>query len=305
MCREEGLVAAHAMLDHEHPDLTQPSADINNYTLGDIGRHNVVIVCLPSEGAGIILAAAASARMGCTFPSLQYMLLVGAASGIPSEQTDIRLGDVVVSTKGTIHYDWGKILSGERFVRSTEALIVRPHIRLQNGATKLRSTLQKANRNISDHLCQVIEENKKLPENFRQILSPDEDRLFDARYEHSSSKISCHWCNPQYQIPRMRRDQDGPHVHYGLVASGSIIIRDTITRDRIGHDLQALCLDTEAAGLINTYPAMIIRGISNYADSHNSLGFHNYALAIASAYAKELLNCTLTDGQDGMTNAIS
>ncbi|KAL4936269.1 hypothetical protein BDV06DRAFT_205356 [Aspergillus oleicola] len=35
--------AATAMLDQIHPDLPKPTGDNNTYTLGSIGRHNIVI----------------------------------------------------------------------------------------------------------------------------------------------------------------------------------------------------------------------------------------------------------------------
>jgi hypothetical protein len=45
----------------------------------------------------------------------------------------------------------------------------------------------------------------------------------------------------------------------------------------------------EAAGLINDFPCLVIRGICDYADSHKNKEWQGYAAAIAAAYAKELL----------------
>jgi nucleoside phosphorylase len=58
----------------------------------------------------------------------------------------------------------------------------------------------------------------------------------------------------------------------------------------------------EAAGLMNDFPCLVIRGICDYADSHKNKGWKGYAAAAAAAYAKELLlvvaidqiNCTPT-----------
>jgi len=292
------------MLDEEHLDLPQPSFDTNQYALGRIGDHNVFIVCLPSGGPGMILAAVASTRMGFMFPSLQYMLFVGTAGAIPSPWCDIRLGDVVVSTSGMIHYAWGKIVN-DVFVRSTEGTKMLPHVMLRNRVTRLRSTLDKANHNISDHLGQAVQEKKALPERFRESVFPDADRLFKPSYEHSDFDRSCASCDPKHLILRPPRFEDGPYVHYGLVSSGSSIMRHSVTRDRIGRELNALCLDTEAAGLMSTYPAMVILGIRDYADSHRPLVFQNVAAARASAYAKELLKIVPAHRQNGMTHTIS
>lgn len=48
-------VAAEAMLDEVHAPLrVQAKHDENNYTLGGIGEHKVVIACLPEYGKSIL-----------------------------------------------------------------------------------------------------------------------------------------------------------------------------------------------------------------------------------------------------------
>jgi hypothetical protein len=50
-----------------------------------------------------------------------------------------------------------------------------------------------------------------------------------------------------------------------------------------------LCFEMEAAGLMNNFQCLIIRGICDYADSHKNKGWQPYAAATAAACAKELL----------------
>jgi nucleoside phosphorylase len=45
----------------------------------------------------------------------------------------------------------------------------------------------------------------------------------------------------------------------------------------------------EAAGLMNHFPCIVIRGICDYADSHKNDRWQRYASTTAAAYAKELL----------------
>ncbi|KAL2823436.1 hypothetical protein BDW59DRAFT_163216 [Aspergillus cavernicola] len=45
----------------------------------------------------------------------------------------------------------------------------------------------------------------------------------------------------------------------------------------------------EAAGLMKNFPCIVIRGISDYADSHKNQRWQRYASATATAYAKEFL----------------
>jgi nucleoside phosphorylase len=46
----------------------------------------------------------------------------------------------------------------------------------------------------------------------------------------------------------------------------------------------------EAAGLMNHFPCLVIRGICDYADSHKNKTWQPYAAATAAACAKELLS---------------
>ncbi|KAK6543507.1 hypothetical protein TWF694_000253 [Orbilia ellipsospora] len=79
-------------------------------------------------------------------------------------------------------------------------------------------------------------------------------------------------------------------VHYGLIASGNKVIKDANQRDSICRDLKnkVLCIEMEAAGLID-FPAVIIRGICDYADSNKNDEWHEYAAIVAAAFAKQLL----------------
>ena len=75
------------MLDERHEMLPQPSTDDNNYTLGRIGPHNVVMACLPAAVTGVTSAARVAEQMRATFTSLRFSLMVGIGGGVPSEQT--------------------------------------------------------------------------------------------------------------------------------------------------------------------------------------------------------------------------
>jgi nucleoside phosphorylase len=67
-------------------------------------------------------------------------------------------------------------------------------------------------------------------------------------------------------------------------------MKDGVTRDRISAELGGiLCFEMEAAGLMNTFPCLVIRGICDYADSHKNKRWQPYAAATAAACAKEIL----------------
>jgi len=78
-------------------------------------------------------------------------------------------------------------------------------------------------------------------------------------------------------------------VHYGLIASGNQVMKDGMTREQLRQELNVLCFEMEAAGLMDSFPCLVIRGICNYADTHKNKRWQAYAAAVAAAYAKELL----------------
>jgi nucleoside phosphorylase len=66
-------------------------------------------------------------------------------------------------------------------------------------------------------------------------------------------------------------------------------MKDGITRDQLREELDILCFEMEAAGLMDDFPCLVILGICDYADSHKNKRWQKYAAATAAAYAKELL----------------
>jgi hypothetical protein len=65
---------------------------------------------------------------------------------------------------------------------------------------------------------------------------------------------------------------------------------NAVTRDKLAKELGVLCFEMEAAGLMNTFPCVVIRGICDYCDSHKNGIWKPYASAMAATYAKRLLN---------------
>ena len=81
-------------------------------------------------------------------------------------------------------------------------------------------------------------------------------------------------------------------VHYGLIASGNQVVKDAMVRNQINKSLEgrALCIEMEAAGLMDNFPCMVIRGICDYTDSHKNDRWQKHAAAVAAAFARELLS---------------
>ncbi|KAB8234863.1 uncharacterized protein BDW43DRAFT_271648 [Aspergillus alliaceus] len=83
-------------------------------TLGNLTAHNVVVACLLSVVYGTTSAAVVLAHMLQTFPSLRFALM-GIGGRVPSKNSDMRHGDIVVNiptaaSRDVIQYDYGKAL---------------------------------------------------------------------------------------------------------------------------------------------------------------------------------------------------
>ncbi|KAB8228901.1 uncharacterized protein BDW43DRAFT_315402 [Aspergillus alliaceus] len=283
------MAAAKIMLDEIHPSLRQPKSDHNVYTLGSISSHNVVVACLPAGVYGTTSAAIVLAHMLPTFPSLQFALMVGIGGGVPSKKADIRLGDVVVSmptptSGGVIQYDYGKTLHDGHFQR-TGSLNKPPQVLLA-AVSQIRSDNMIKKLSIGVIISDVLQ----IYENCQQFSHPDQDWLFNSTYDHQSRRPSCSTCDQTQLVHRAPRETNEPHIHYGLIASGNQVMKDAKRRDLIAQDIDILCFEMEAAGLMDQLPCLVIRGICDYCDSHKHKQWQGYAALTAAAYAKLLLS---------------
>ncbi|KAH0566342.1 hypothetical protein GP486_000248 [Trichoglossum hirsutum] len=278
------LAAAQEMLDEEHEDLQQDENDNNIYVLGQIGRHNIVLTCLPAGQTGIGSAAAVATQLKATFKWIRFGLMVGIGGGVPGKE-DIRLGDVVVSQPyqgrgGVIQYDFGKATPSE--FEKTGFLNSPPQVLLSAVAGMRANHLRQRNR-LLQHVLKV----QNLPGFTRDDAGPD--ILYEASYNHVGGD-SCEACSADKVVDRQPRKSNGIVVHYGTIASGNQVVRDGTTRDRVSRDFGGvLCFEMEAAGLMDNFPCLVIRGICDYADSHKNKRWQAYAAVAAAACAKELL----------------
>lgn len=278
------LAAAQEMLDEEHEDLEQDENDSNLYSLGSIGGHNVVLACLPAGQTGNNSAAAVAMQMKASFKGIRFGLMVGIGGGVPSEEVDIRLGDVVVSQPvqalgGVVQYDFGKAApSGFERIGSLNT----PPPILLNVASKMHANHIRRRSNLHDYICKL----SHIPEFTR--ASAGLDILFEAPYNHVGGQ-TCETCSVDKSITRQPEEKEEVIVHYGTIASGNQVMRDGTTRDTVSAKLGGvLCFEMEAAGLMNTFPCLVIRGICDYADSHKNKKWQAYATGTAAACAKEV-----------------
>ncbi|EQB55388.1 hypothetical protein CGLO_04687 [Colletotrichum gloeosporioides Cg-14] len=364
------LAAVRAVLDEEHSkpgDFERHPRDKNHYVWGTIGAHNVVIASLPSGVYGLVSAATTASQFLSSIPHIRFGLMVGIGAGIPRENFDIRLGDVIVSkpegdSPGVVQYDLGKIQNDDHFHRVGS--LASPPDFLLTALGKLESEHLLQDSQIPNILLEMLQRYPALanPKNNRipyVYQGAHNDILFSASAAHVESpgnqagivhldqradnvprktwdflhsvlawaqwliwflvvsplKIVgkttpefvpspgtagmhgmmqaeiCASCDSSKEIKRQPRSSTEPVIHYGVIVSGNLVVKDGVSRDKILQRIhpKCVCFEMEAAGLMRTFPCVVIRGVCDYANTHENDRWQNYAAAAAAAYAKELL----------------
>ncbi|KAK6345908.1 hypothetical protein TWF730_010251 [Orbilia blumenaviensis] len=291
------MAAVTAMMDRINTGpMWQDAGDKNNYTLGQIGPHNVVLACLPEGVYGMTAATSLISWMLYSYRSVRFAVLVGIGGGVPSVNCDIRLGDVVVSkprgtSPGIIRYDIGKAVSGGILPNGSSD---KPPKELLTAMSRLSADHMMVGNMISDQISTMLRDYPNMRERFK-YPGVDKDILYEANYNHVGGISGiCHQCDREKLIPRPKRPNQAPSIFYGAIGSVNLVVKDGVTRDQLAnqHNYNILCFEMEAAGLLDQIPSLVIRGICDYADSHKNKIWQEYAAATAAAYAKQLL-CAL------------
>lgn len=304
--------AAIQMLDVRHRDLDPNPLDKNMYSLGEINGHNVAICRLPTGKTGKSSAQRVAESFGLSFPKIKLYLLVGVGGGMPRHPNDwedkpIHLGDVVVGSPeatgavAVAEHDRGRMLP---VGFKSFSLLDQPIVQLVSAVDQIQRNYDNGDnaRSFDRHLERVSPDNLKargIPEeliNKYTYPGAENDKLFKSTSEHKGGDTdsTCSKCDPNGIIPREIPKGRRPVFHRGTIASGDHFIQDAEERDRVSKACNgAISFEMEAAGIINDTHCLVIRGISDYADSHKNYLWQGYAAATAAAFARQVL-CELS-----------
>ncbi|MGB0383853.1 MAG: 5'-methylthioadenosine/S-adenosylhomocysteine nucleosidase [Ardenticatenaceae bacterium] len=278
--KEEAAVKK--MLVHSYPEKA--------YTLGliparDGGYHHLA---LSQAGMGTNIAAVDAAFMLCDYPTIQELIMVGIAGGVPhpnKPDDHVRLGDiVVVNQKGVIQYDLDK--------ESREGTEHRHHpfppsSRLLRVVKQLAADELNGQRPWLAH----IERAKTLFNGARP--APNKDQL--AHTDHPTQLIT-HPHDPK-RIPGQ------PRVFIAPIASGNKLLKNPHKRDTLRKKFSVKAIEMEAAGVAHAAwrrnkGYLVIRGICDYCDQNKNDHWQEYAAVVAAAYMRALLEGTDTINND-------
>ncbi|KAL1640930.1 hypothetical protein SLS58_006546 [Diplodia intermedia] len=249
---------------HEKPSRwTQPINDQNKYSWGRIQNHNMVLACLPKGVYGTTNAATVAATMLSSFTSIRIGLT-----------REIRLGDVVIGRPGddggggVVQYDRGKATADAKFGRT--GVLDKPPMVLLTAMSDLESKQMRGELRIPAMIAGVSEDMKV---------------RWGFRYQSAHS-------DPLLQASDEQQDRSTlPVLWFGTIASGNAVVKSARKTAEIvrlaGKD--TVCIEMEAAGLMDGFPCLVVRGICDYADAGKNDKWQNYAALTAAAAAKELL----------------
>jgi nucleoside phosphorylase len=315
--------AVSALFDKQWDDqiIGRAPRDLNAYSAGVIGHHNVVLVHM--SGMGKVAAATAAACLRASFPGIQLALVVGICGGAPSgkQSEDILLGDVVIS-EGLVQYDLGRQFPNNRFIRKDTHRdnLPRPGPEIRAALAKLQTKQGRSwLHNKTSEYVRVLQQDLSDMVTYPGVT---EDKLFKSAYPHKHHRpLECAicandderddvcnvaigmvceqlGCDEQELVPRTRVSRPSrPIVHFGLIASGDTVMKSGEDRDEIATRDSVIAFEMEGAGVWEHFPSLVIKGVCDYADSHKSKRWQGYAAATAAAVMKSFLESWITGMQ--------
>ncbi|OJJ89013.1 uncharacterized protein ASPGLDRAFT_188961 [Aspergillus glaucus CBS 516.65] len=192
------------------------TTDPNTCTLGRIGKHNIVIACLPGGQYGTCAATIVANHMIRTFSKSLRIGLMVDVRGISSADHYIQLGDIVIScpadTCGSvIQYNIGKVNESGEF-RRTGALDSPPRS-LLTAVNTMRAAGLTDDPRYPEYLQNAIGRTPRTQKNFGRP-SPQSDRLFKTKHEHPAPGNNCDICLAGQEESRAEREDNDPKAHY-------------------------------------------------------------------------------------------
>lgn len=297
------LLPAVLLLDEEHerPEIDNHT-DENIYEFGSAAGHNIVLATCRQGMTGNVNVSSITAPLFKTFPNIRMALLVGIGGGVPQPDSfsdplnDLRLGDVVVgwptSADGrgsVVYYEYGRSrVDGFEMTGTMD----KPHTVILNALPSLKLDHDLGRSSFHQHMAK-LQSHERLGGRFKHP-GLEHDQLFQACYKHVGSYTSnCRDCDSDKLVERISRKDSHKDLfiyHQGRIATGNSVIMDGQKRDSISSQCGgALCIEMEAAGVEVNSRCLVIRGISDYADSHKSDLWRSYAAGKAVVFARELL----------------
>ncbi|KAL7786377.1 hypothetical protein V8C37DRAFT_412488 [Trichoderma ceciliae] len=251
--------------------------DLNTYTTGRFGNFDLVLVPLPNMGN--VSAASATASLRSSYSGLRLVILTGT---------------YVIISRTVIQYDYGRQYPDNFKIRdTTENSLGRPNKDIRGLITVLETEL--ARERLEKRAIVLLKQIQDLPPkgnrrraDIYKYPGACSDRLFEANYRHK------HYLSPQYAVCEKSRDSacdvrkrletNRASKQQGFrEESQTPVLKSGKHRDEIAKHYGVLAFETEAAGVWDELPCIIVKGICNYADGHGNKHWQDFAAATAAS----------------------
>lgn len=269
----------------ENPQTLAVDEDPNRYRVGYLRSsdsakpHRIALVTLPQDNTRN--AAATCTDLLRTFQGIRCVLMVGVAGGVPAPdrpERHVRLGDVVVATEGIV--DFG-------------------HVRQVDGAEIVRRQVD----GVCVDLLRAVNELRQREIETGAPAWSDRSGTFGARPlpaferpEAETDRLMVDGRVAEHPHPALSGHQPGrPKVHYGLIGSGDVLLRDERRRDELAALHHILAVEMEGSGIavsarLRGVQWFMVRGIVDYCENTGkSDRWHPYAALMAARYTLTLL----------------
>ncbi|KAL4908820.1 hypothetical protein BDW74DRAFT_174053 [Aspergillus multicolor] len=276
----------------DYPSLGKASGDPNAYTLGRIGNYDVVLVHMP--GAGKAIAASVATHLKVSYPRIELAFLIGICGGVPftgesiKEQSNknIHLGDVMIST-GIVDYD--RVFPGSGDKITPEETLGRPSPEIRSFLSQIK-TRHEALTNAQRHYLVKIQQGVQAPcPGFQDDVLYSDDFIHEDDGYQSVLGPKVNEVN-EAVVARRRESDVLPFLHFGALASGDSVIMSAEVRDNIARRFGVIGFEMEGAGVWDSFPCILVKGVSDYADSHKSKNWQYFAAASSAACMRAMLD---------------
>jgi nucleoside phosphorylase len=269
---------------------------------GEKNRKDISVICCKPITMGNNAAAIASTALILQFPSIEAIVVCGIAAGMPVNlgsqrrsltikemERHVCIGDVVVADRGIFQYDLISIKDDNEIEHRVLPLPASPFFAPQISSLKYDLLENKV------PWFDCVEKGYKHQDCVWK--KPDLSKAdFFPMYRANGGKIIARK-KPQAFPSRDQFPDLKPFIHFGLIGSANILLRNFEFRDRLCEKHKILAVEMEGSGVSDAAwtlgkAALVIRGACDFGDRSKGDFYHQYAAISAASVLKILLSRT-------------
>ncbi|MEP3055589.1 MULTISPECIES: 5'-methylthioadenosine/S-adenosylhomocysteine nucleosidase [Paracoccaceae] len=235
-------------------------------------------------------AAVAATALLIKYPSIEDILMVGIAGGVPILDwkrgkcpKHVRKGDVVLGDQ-VIQYDLIKIEVDEH---ENRARPIPPSARLTTVVNQIDEDRLRGKDDFEKRMLRKIPEAFKRPRN-------------DVVYKFSKNETG-ELCKEKATHPSQDRPKKAPLVHRGTIGSANALLKSHEYRDELREKFGLAAVEMEGSGIADSawhfrVGYLAVRGVCDYCDMDKDDNWQMYAAYAAAMYSKMVVERSIQMG---------